>query len=155
MKRIISIFIMLFLLISISACTKVKTTTDASYFIDLVYQISKGDYKNGAVIDLRPLQNDTNEDDYDHGHIKGSLSYDYNTYNKEDFIKWITGLKSKKTTVLLIDSGKAEGEVIINCLKESGYKKVIYYKDGYQALKEDVTFKTKIEVATGIDDCGC
>ena len=155
MKRIISICLLFILIFITCACTKTSKTTDAKEFIDLVYQISKGDYKNGAVIDLRTLQNDPTGDDYDHGHIKGSLSYDFAGADEESFISWITGLKSKKTTVLLIDRGLGEGETIINYLKKAKYQKIIYYTQGYQTLKQDETFKTKIEEETGIEDCGC
>ena len=155
MKRIISLSLLVILLVITCSCTKLEKTKDAKEFIDLVYQISKGDYKNGAVIDLRALQNDALGDDYDHGHIKGSLSYDFAMQEEASFIKWITGLKPKKTTILLIDSGNGEGETIINYLKRAKYKKVIYYQDGYQTLKQDETFTIKIEVATGIEDCGC
>lgn len=147
------------LLIVLSTCfltsCKVKETKDSSKFIDLVYSWSSGKLENSCLIDLRELRNNATIDDYDSGHISGALSYDYGNLNKEKFITWITGLYSKKATILLIDSGHEEYKVISEYLKEAGYKKIIAYTLGYQELKKARDFNQKLVESTGVEDCGC
>ena len=74
---------------------------------------------------------------------------------KNNFINWIKGLKNTDTQILLIDYGNNEHQVIIQYLKNAGYKKVLAYTLGYDILKETDSFKQKVEVKTGTDDCGC
>lgn len=149
MKRI-SIIIVLLLSVFLTSCTRIKTTDSAKEFCEYIYDISSGKIERGAVIDLRVL-----DADYAAGHIFGALSYDFNNQSKDHFINWITGLKHQDTTILLIDYGKGEHEIIMDYLKEAGYKKVIAYTKGYDALKETNEFKIMVEVKTGTDDCGC
>ena len=156
MKNKLLVFLLLGIsLLLLNSCTKIEATKDSAYFINLAYQISKGDIKNGAIIDLRPLQNSEDSNDYDHGHIHGSLSYDFNNQEESHFINWITGLKNKKCTILIIDSGHHEYQTICKYLKKAKYQKVICFELGYQKLKEDNTFSKKIEESTGTEDCGC
>lgn len=154
-SKLIYIFILLINLVMLTSCSKIKTTNDAEYFLDVLYDYSKGEIKNGCIIDLRPLINDESQDDYDHGHINGALSYDFNNQNKETFITWITGLKSKKATIILVDSGNNEYQTIIKYLEEAGYKNIICYTLGYQSLKQSESFNIIVEEKTGTYDCGC
>lgn len=143
------------LLIVLTGCKKIENTSDSEYFINVLYDYSRGELDNACIIDLRPLENDINQDDYATGHIHGALSYDFNKQNKDTFITWITGLKSKKTTIILVDSGNNEHITIIDYLTEAGYKKIISYELGYQNLKQADSFKIKVEESTGTYDCGC
>lgn len=149
MKKISLLFIFL-LIITLTSCSKIKTTNDAKEFCEYIYDISRGEIKRGVVIDLRNL-----ETEYAAGHIHGSLSYDFAHQEEHHFITWITGLKSTDTQVLLIDSGNNEHQVIMNYLEKAGYKKILAYSLGYNNLKETSEFKQKVEVKTGTDDCGC
>ena len=154
-NRVITYIFLFILLFCLTGCKKTETTTDASYFIDCAYKISKGEITSAVIIDLRPLQNDIYEDDYDHGHIHGALSFNYAMQTEEKFTNWIKGLKNTNTTVYLIDSGNGEYETISAYLEKAGYKKIIAYTLGYQELKKCGDFTTKIEESTGIEDCGC
>lgn len=156
MKKIKFIYILLIVLTTcfLTSC-KVKEIKDSSEFIELVYSWSSGELENSCLIDLRELRNNATIDDYDSGHISGALSYDYGNFNKEKFITWITGLYSKKATILLIDSGHEEYIEISECLKEAGYKKIFAYTLGYQELKKANDFNQKLVESTGIEDCGC
>ena len=149
MKKI-SILILIVLSLLITSCSKIKTTDNAEKFCKYVYDISRGKIKRGAVIDLRDL-----ETDYAAGHIYGALSYNFKNQSEEHFINWIKGLKNTDTQILLIDYGNNEHQVIIQYLKNAGYKKVLAYTLGYDILKETDSFKQKVEVKTGTDDCGC
>ena len=165
MKKSKIIYILLILLSTcfLTSC-KVKEIEDSSKFIDLVYSWSSGKLEKliylffpskKLLIDLRELKNNATIDDYDSGHISGALSYDYGNLNKEKFTTWITGLYSKKATILLIDSGHEEYKVISEYLKEVGYKKIIAYTLGYQELKKAKEFNQKLVESTGVEDCGC
>lgn len=149
MKKI-SLLLIFILILSLTSCAKVKTTSDSKEFCEYIYDISRGEIKRGAVIDLRDL-----ETDYATGHILGSLSYNFKNQSEEHFITWITGLKSTDTQILLIDYGKNEHVVIMEYLKKAGFKKVLAYTLGYDTLKETNEFKQMVEVKTGTDDCGC
>ncbi len=154
LNKILLIFFIVLSFSLLAGCEKIKTTSDAEYFIDLLNQISSGELENACVIDLRELKNDEILDDYDSGHIHGSLSYDFNKQNKEKFITWITGLYNKKATILIVDSGNHQYKTIVEYLKEAGYQKIISYTKGYQQLKQHEKFKI-IEESTGTEDCGC
>ena len=149
MKKI-SLLLIFILILSLTSCAKVKTTSDSIEFCEYIYDISRGEIKRGAVIDLRDL-----ETDYATGHILGSLSYNFKNQSEEHFITWITGLKSTDTQILLIDYGQNEHVVIMEYLKKAGFKKVLAYTLGYDTLKETNEFKQMVEVKTGTDDCGC
>jgi rhodanese-related sulfurtransferase len=146
----ISLFLLLLVILFISGCSKIRTTDSAKEFCEYIYDISRGEIKRGAVIDLRDL-----ETDYAQGHIYGALSYNFKNQEESHFITWITGLKSTDTYILLIDSGNNEHQVIMTYLEKAGYKKVLAYTQGYNTLKETTEFKQKVEVNTGTDDCGC
>lgn len=153
--KLIYILILFISLTLLTSCKDYQDTNDTEYFINVLYDYSRGEIENGCVIDLRPLENDPSKDDYASGHIHGALSYDFNKQNKETFITWITGLKNKKATIILVDSGKEEYKTILTYLEEAGYKKVISYTLGYQELKKSESFKIKVEESTGTYDCGC
>ena len=154
-SKLIYIFVLLINLVLLTSCNKIQAVDDTEYFINVLYDYSHGEIENGCIIDLRPLENDPNNDDYDHGHIHGALSYDYNKQEKDTFITWITGLKSKKATIIIVDSGNDEYKTIVEYLKEAGYKNIISYTLGYQSLKSSESFKIKVEETTGTYDCGC
>ena len=149
MKRI-SLLLIFILMLTLTSCSKLKTTSDSKEFCEYIYDISRGEIKRGAVIDLRDL-----ETDYAVGHIHGALSYNFKNQSEEHFITWITGLKSTDTQILLVDYGNGEHEVIMEYLKKAGFKKVLAYTLGYNNLKETNEFKQMVEVKTGTDDCGC
>ena len=155
MKSKIYILIIFLLSLFLVGCTKIVEVNDAQTFINYCGDVSKGSLKDACIIDLRPLQNDEDGDDYDHGHIHGSLSFDYQMQDEDKFINWITGLKPLKTTILLVDSGNKEYQVMQKYLKKAGYKKVISFTLGYQQLKSNPQFFQKVEESTGIEDCGC
>lgn len=149
MKKI-SLLLIFILMLTLSSCSKVKTTEDSKEFCEYIYDISRGEIKRGVVIDLRDL-----ETDYASGHIYGALSYEFSNQEENHFITWITGLKSTDTQVLIIDSGNNEHQTIMNYLEKAGYKKVLAYTLGYDTLKDSNEFKQKVEVKTGTEDCGC
>ena len=149
MKKI-SLLLVFILMLTLTSCSKIKTTNDSKEFCEYIYDISRGEIKRGAVIDLRDL-----ETDYANGHIHGALSYNYKNQSEEHFITWITGLKSTDTQILIIDYGQNEHVQIMEYLKEAGFKKVLAYTLGYDVLKETSEFKQMVEVKTGTDDCGC
>ena len=149
MKRI-SLILLLILTLFLTSCTSIKTTDSSKKFCEYIYDISRGEIKRGAVIDLRDL-----ETEYAKGHIHGALSYNFKNQEQSHFTTWITGLKSTDTQILLIDSGCGEHEIIMNYLKEAGYEKVLAYTLGYDVLSKTEEFKTMVEVKTGTDDCGC
>ena len=149
MKKI-SLLLIFILMLSLTSCAKVKTTSDSKEFCEYIYDISRGEIKRGAVIDLRDL-----ETDYAAGHILGALSYNFKNQSEEHFITWITGLKSTDTQILIIDDGENEHQIIMDYLKKAGFKKVLAYTLGYDTLKESTEFKQMVEVKTGTDDCGC
>ena len=148
--KIISLLLVFILLVTLTSCSKIKTTTDSKEFCEYIYDISRGEIKRGAVIDLRDL-----ETDYSAGHIYGALSYNFKNQSEEHFITWITGLKSTDTQILLVDYGNGEHEVIMEYLKKAGFKNVLAYTLGYNKLKETSVFKQLVEFNTGTDDCGC
>lgn len=155
MKNRIFIYIILLLsLVMLTGCKKIEEYNETE-FINYCYQISKGDIKDACIIDLRLLQDASNEDDYDHGHIHGALNFDLTKHEMSEFNTWICNLKSKKTTILLIDSGNKDYQKVQKQLEILGYKHIIAYTKGYQALKQNSEFATKIEESTGIEDCGC
>ena len=149
-NRFIYILLIIFSIFLVIGCQKIKETTDSAYFIEQVYNWSNGKLENSILIDLRKL-----DEEYAMGHISGAKSYDYSKVDKEKFTTWITGMYHKKTTVLLIDSGNNEYQLIVEYLKEAGYKKIIAYTKGYNTLKEDESFKIKLIEVKGKDDCGC
>lgn len=148
--KLIKTLLIICLAVLLTGCTKVKTTDSAKEFCEYIYDITRGEIKRGAVIDLRDL-----EKDYAAGHIYGALSYDFKNQSENHFITWITGLKSTDTQILLVDYGNGEHEVIMDYLKKAGYKKVLAYTLGYDTLKETTEFSQMVEVKTGTDDCGC
>lgn len=150
----IYIFLLVFFLVGLTGCQKVKTITGEE-LIEYAYNISKGDIKDAVIIDLRKLENAQDEDDYDHGHIHASLNFDQTLHAISEFGPWIKGLKNTKTTIILLDSGNGEYKNIQKELENAGYKHIVIYMDGYQKLKEIASFKTKIEESTGTEDCGC
>lgn len=154
MKKISLVLLLIFSVFLLTSCEKIKETADAYEFIDLLYDVQTGEIERGMVIDVRPLDDGT-ENDYESGHVLGAINYQPNTKNQEEFIQWITSIKVTETEVLIYDNGNLEYQEIIPYLQEAGYKKITIFTVGYRHLKAYGDFLMKIEEATGIDDCGC
>ena len=154
MKKISLVLLLIISLCFLTSCEKVKETADAYEFIDLLYQVQCGEIERGVVIDVRPLDDGSNLD-YESGHVLGSLNYQPNSKNKDQFIEWIKSIKVVETEVFVYDNGNLEYQEIVPYLKEAGYKKITVFTVGYKNLKAYGDFLLKIEEATGVDDCGC
>lgn len=154
MKKISVILLIIFSVFLLTSCEKIKETPDGYEFIDLLYQVQVGAIDRAVVIDVRPL-NDGTDNDYESGHVIGALNYQPNSKNQKEFIEWITSIKVKETDVFIYDNGNLEYKEILPYLQEAGYKHITVFTDGYSVLKAYGDFLMKIEEATGIDDCGC
>lgn len=154
MKKISLVILIILSIFLLTGCEEIKETADAYEFIDLLYDVQTGKIERGVVIDVRPLD-DNSDFDYESGHVLGSLNYQPNSKNQEQFIEWITSIKVTETEVLIYDNGNLEYQEIIPYLKEAGYKKITAFTVGYKNLKAYGDFLMKIEEATGVDDCGC
>lgn len=166
MKRVINLFLVALSLLSLmlfTGCKKVHVIneTEATKFVDEYYEYLADNKQGFVALDLRTL-----DPDYASGHLKGFMSYQYHiarnhlepdsVYNErisETFIKWMELNHSKDLTVFLIDKdGSIVTQVAVK-LKGAGYKNIYIYTSGYDTIINHLN--GKIEIVTGVDDCGC
>lgn len=166
MKKIYKLFTLLLIfsfIFMISSCKKVHVVDEdnADLFVDEYYEYLADNKQGFVALDLRNL-----EPDYANGHLKGFKSYQYyiarnhlepdSVYNERistTFIKWMELNYSKNLTVFLIDSS---GDIVTQAavkLKDAGYKNIFIYTSGYDTIVNKLN--GKIEIVTGVDDCGC
>ena len=166
MKKIANYFILIISFLSLlflTACKKVYVISkdNASEFVDEYYEYLADNKQGFVALDLRNL-----DPDYAEGHLKGFKSYQYyiarnhlepdTVYNERisnTFIKWMEQNYNKDLTVFLIDN---DGSIVTQAavkLKGAGYKKIYIFTSGYDNIINHLN--DKIEIVTGVDDCGC
>ena len=150
-------------LVFLGGCKKVHVVNNdnASEFVDEYYEYLADNKQGFIALDLRNL-----DPDYASGHLKGFKSYQYyiarnhlepdTVYNERissTFIRWMEQNYNKDLTVFLIDK---DGSVVSQAavkLKGIGYKNIYIYTSGYDTIVNYLN--DKIEIVTGVDDCGC
>lgn len=166
MKKIASYFILIISFVSLlflTGCKKVYVISNdnVSEFVDEYYEYLADNKQGFVALDLRNL-----DPDYAEGHLKGFKSYQYyiarnhlepdTVYNERisnTFIKWMEQNYNKDLTVFLIDN---DGSIVTHAavkLKGAGYKKIYIFTSGYDNIINHLN--DKIEIVTGVDDCGC
>lgn len=166
MKKIANYFILIISFVSLlflTGCKKVYVISkdNASEFVDEYYEYLADNKQGFVALDLRNL-----DPDYAEGHLKGFKSYQYyiarnhlepdTVYNERisnTFIKWMEQNYNKDLTVFLIDN---DGSIVTQAavkLKGAGYKKIYIFTSGYDNIINHLN--DKIEIVTGVDDCGC
>ena len=154
MKKYFIIFIFIFLL---TGCNSFNTYNQDHFqeYIDELYLYETGKKQDVVYIDLRITgdEENPNPNEYDSGHIKGFINYNYENGSKEEFTNWIKGQYHLKTAVFLIDDGSGKTVKVSDWLKEIGYSKVIAFTDGFQKLVE--LGEDQLYIVTGLDNCAC
>lgn len=149
MKKIIRVSLLLLLFMSLGACSSKSKIYEKEQWLDysnLLYEDTTVG-KNFVGIDLREL------DVYKEGHITGFKEFPFASKRYDEFLDWVSGLYSKKTTIYLLDEEDGVVEIAYKILVDDGFKNVYGYSGGYDYFM--LNAKDSFLIATGTTDCSC
>ena len=148
MKKINYFILLLFCLLTLTSCNKLKSYSASSGkdFIDEIYSYIDSE-KDYLLIDVRSI------DEYASGHFFGFTNYDIDKGSVDEFVYKISSMHSKKKAIFIVDKDGSNVESLGNALKDAGYKKVYIYLDGYTELSKNN--ENDFSIVTGTSDCEC